>query len=491
MAGFLLSFAFAPYPTRFLAFFALIPLFWIIEEEKKVFLHGWIYGLGYAAGQMWWLLTQSYPLRPFIRFLLIVGVFLLVAYLALFPGLFASVTKRTGLWTAPLIWPAVELIRELTDLAFPWEFLGYSMTPWPIFSQTASLWGVYGLGALLVLVNLCLYKLIRGFRHAKTWLVWGTTLGGTLLFVLGFGAVRLWTATTKTTMKVALIQPNVPTVMKGSRNLYDSLIISLHEQTRQAAGYDPDLILYPETATYVDIARPIEYSFAYLNLVDSLDVYLATGFPHMVRDQGRRRFANSATLIHPDGTIDLVYIKIRVAPFGETIPFEHVLPFLSKIDVQGGHHFRGSEYVVYEDAPQPFSFLICYEAIFPHLTRTFVNRGARMLCAVTNDVWFGQRQGPLQHAEMAVMRAVENGVPLIRAANNGVSMIVDPYGRVKERSELLVKTIVKGEVSAAVGPTAYTRIGYLFPYLAAGFAVVMLVMRAIQRGKRRKRSAKK
>lgn len=487
----MLSFSFAPYPTRFLAFISLIPLFWLIDEAKKPFIYGYLFGVGLGAGQVWWLLSQTFPLFPLIRFLLVVGVILLSGFLGLFPGLFASLTKRIGLWAAPLIWPAVEMIRELTDLAFPWELLGYSLTPWPVLTQTASLWGVYGLGALIVLVNLALYQLLKNLRDSRKALVWGGVLAGTFVFMLGFGLIRLGTAKPEKAFRVALVQPNVPTVLKGSRNLYDSLITAMLDQTRDAARFKPDLILYPETATLVDLTKPTPFTAPYLELVDSMNVYLATGIPHSLRDKGRHRFANSATLVHRDGSLDSLYIKIRLAPFGETIPFENVLPFLGKIDVQGGHHYRGKDYVVYRDAPQPFSFLICYEAIFPGLTRNFVHRGARMLAAVTNDVWFGQLQGPAQHAEMAVMRTVENGVPMIRAANNGISMIVDPYGRVLASSQLLVKTIVAGDVPRPVGPTAYTRFGFLFPYAASGFVLVMLVTRLVQRGVRRKREPRK
>lgn len=470
-----------------MAFIALVPLFWIIEQDGKAFFHGWLFGVGLSVPMVWWIVTNSYPLRPFIRVLLVVGVFLLAGFLALFPGLFASLTGKIGLWAAPLIWPAVEMLREITDLAFPWELLGYSLTPWPLLTQTASIWGVYGLGALIVVVNLAVYKLLRGWKEKAVRLRWGAILAGTAVFMVGFGTIRLGTAKQTDTLRVALVQPNVPVVLKGSVKERDSLVAAMLDQTRQAALSKPDLILYPETATLAYLTLKDRRGDLYFDLIDSLDIPLATGIPHFVRVAGRSRFANAATVVHPDGTLDEIYVKIRLAPFGETIPFEHILPFLRKIDVQGGHHYRGREYVVYHRAPEPLSFLICYESIFPLLTRNFVQKGARLLCNVTNDVWFGPAQGPKQHAEMAVLRTVENGVPLIRAANNGISMIVDPYGRVLAKSKLLVKTLVIGEVPKATAGTIYTRFGFLFPYLAAAFVVVMLAVRLIQRGKRRKK----
>jgi apolipoprotein N-acyltransferase len=226
-------------------------------------------------------------------------------------------------------------------------------------------------------------------------------------------------------------------------------------------------------------------------LADSIDIPVATGIIYWVQEATRWRFANAATVIDTNGKIGNIYIKIRLAPFGETIPFENLLPFLSKIDVQGGHHYRGKEYVVYNEAPVPLSFLICYESIFPLLTRNFVHRGARLLCNVTNDVWFGEAEGPKQHAEMAVLRSVENGVPLIRAANNGISMIVDPYGRVLKQSPLMVKTILEGKVPLAIGPTIYTAFGFLFPYLAAVAVVTLLVVRRVRKGGRTRQQAGK
>lgn len=482
----MLSFAFAPYLTRFIVFVGLIPLLWIIEEEKKPFFKSWLWGIGLWIPLVWWIVTNSYPLRPSIRVLLVIGVAILSGYLALFPGLFAALVKRIGLWSAPLVWVACEVLRELTDLAFPWDYLGYTMTPWPVFTQTASIWGVYGISALLVLFNLGIYSLIRHRKDKRKRLVWGLVLAGTVVFTVGFGIIRLATAKKTEQLKVALIQPNVPVVLKGAVGVRDSLITAMLDQTREAGKDNPNLVLYPETATFTDLTSQTRRSLLYRHLADSMDTYIVTGIPHHVRDEGRIRFANAATVVHPDGEVDKTYIKIRLAPFGETIPFENVLPFLRKIDVQGGHHYRGSQYVVYEDTPQPLSFLICYESIFPHLTRNFVHRGSRLLCNVTNDVWFGPENGPEQHAEMAVLRAVENGVPLIRAANNGVSMLVDPYGRILKRSELLIKTEVTGAVPTAIGPTVYSSVGFLFGYVVAGMVTIMLVIQLIRRGKRRK-----
>ncbi|MBN2378632.1 apolipoprotein N-acyltransferase [candidate division WOR-3 bacterium] len=474
-----------------MAFVALIPLLWVIQTDRRAFFHGWLFGVGLSVPMVWWLVTNSFPLRPFIRVLLFAGVIVLSGYLALFHGLFASLTRRIGIWSAPIVWVGVEMIRELTDLAFPWGFLGYTLTPWPMFTQTASIWGVYGLSALVVLVNLWIYKLVKEWQDRRFRLRWGILATATLVFMVGFGGIRLATSKKTESLKVALIQPNVPVVLKGSGDR-DSLINAMLDQTREAARARPDLILYPETATFEDLTNKNRRARSYLELADSMDIPIVTGIIHWVKDKdGRTRFANSATVVHKDGKVDSIYIKIRLAPFGETIPFEHVLPFLRKIDVQGGHHYRGKEFVIFKKAPEPLSFLICYEAIFPNLTRRFVVKGSRLLCAVTNDVWFGPAKGPKQHAEMAVLRAVENGVPLIRAANNGVSMIVDPYGRVLKESKLLVKTVVVGEVPKAIGRTVYTSVGFLFPYLAAAATLVLLVVSIVRKKRDSKQSAER
>ncbi|MBD3284775.1 apolipoprotein N-acyltransferase [candidate division WOR-3 bacterium] len=492
-SGVILSFAFAPYPTRFLAFAALIPLLWIIENERKAFFHGWLFGLGLSVPMIWWIVTNSFPLRPGIRVLLVLGVIILSAYMGLFQGLFSSVTKRIGVWSAPLVWVGVEVLREFTDLAFPWGLLGYSMTPWPVFTQTASIWGVYGLSALIVLINVGLYKAITNRRKKRKALTWGLITAGVLVFMVGFGAVRLAAAPKTDKLKVALIQPNVPIVLKGSSSVRDSLITAMQEQTRKAAEYNPDIVVYPETATLVDLTADTRRAKSYLELADNLNLTIVTGITHWVYDEkvGHTRFANAATIIHPDGTLDEIYIKIHLAPFGETIPFENVFPFLAKIDVQGGHHYRGKEIVVYQRTPVPLSFLICYEAIFPNLTRRFVAKGSRLLCAVTNDVWFGPDKGSKEHAQMAVLRTVENGVPMIRAANNGISMIVDPYGRVLKKSPLREKATLTGEVPQAIGPTIYTRAGFLFSYLALAASAILFLIALIRRRRNRSRKGKK
>jgi len=167
---------------------------------------------------------------------------------------------------------------------------------------------------------------------------------------------------------------------------------------------------------------------------------------------------------------------MKLVPFGEAIPFETVIPFLREVNFGEADFWPGSEVVVFEHTEGAFSALICYESTFPRLARRFVAGGAELLVNVTNDVWYGRSSMPFQHASMAVMRAVENRRSVARSANSGVSMLVDPYGRVMGRTEIFEEGFLVESLPVVSDRTFYTTYGDVFPWGAMLAGGLMLVL---------------
>jgi apolipoprotein N-acyltransferase len=255
--------------------------------------------------------------------------------------------------------------------------------------------------------------------------------------------------------------------------------------TRQSAATHPDLILYPETATLTDVTRSETMGPAIRGLADSLGTEIFTGSP--LFDERRNSWHNGAVLIRPDEQpIGQRYYKIRLVPFSEKIPYADELPIIRKIlgTADMGDWARGHDYTVFRWSRGTLSALICFEAIFPDLTREFTRRGSQLLAVVTNDGWFGRLVGAQQHAELAVLRTVENGVPMIRSANNGISFIVDPYGRILKQTPLFVQTILAGPVPQPLAPTLYRRYGDWFMLACLLGLLVGLVILGIRARRR-------
>jgi len=484
-AGLCLGLAFAPFPCRFFAFVALVPLFRILERpgRTRAFLWGWFFGFVAAAAHFWWLWFLLVPVEKVTRLLLNLGVAVLFAYLGLYVAVFALLVRRLGLWSAPLVWPLLEFARSQLQIAFPWNLLGYAMTPWIPFSQPAAIGGVYLVSAWLVLVNLLLYRLLFSKRRLRWAIGLAAAFAVPLLFsFLHVRPLRPW-------FRAAILQPNVSPLDKGDVQARRRILADLVRLTGEAGAARPDLVLYPETATLLDVTHS-SVGRTIQALADSLDVEVFTGTP--LHDRQRNTWHNGAVLIRPGAdSIWPRYYKMRLVPFSEKIPYADEVPFLRRLigTADMGDWDRGREYTVFDARFGRLCGLICFEAIFPEHCREFCRRGAGLFAVVTNDGWFGRVIGAQQHAELAVMRAVENGVPMVRSANNGISFIVDPYGRVRQKTPLFTQQVLVGEVPRPLACTPYRRFGNWFIVAClAGTVALALTKAAAGRAGRSKRS---
>jgi apolipoprotein N-acyltransferase len=491
----LLTFVFPWHGVGWLAWVALVPLLMATYGARPQAALGWGWlcgGVAYLGILRWIPHTMiHYGGVPVAASYGILA--LLVAYVGLYVGGFAAgwawgVRRwpRGALLFAPALWVALEWIRAHALSGFPWASLGYSQYLNRPLIQVAELTSVYGVSFALILGNAMVAQLLHTAKH-QTWraMVLPWALAASALFAIGgFGVWRLQAAWTgQTAVGVALLQGNIAQDQKWDPASRERIFAIYTALTRKAAAAaDVDLIVWPEAATPFLFANEPTYRARQLQLAEEAGRPLLFGSPTYSREDNQDVMYNSAFLIGPGSTVLGRYDKIHLVPFGEYIPLRRLLFFLDKLVVGIGDFRSGEAYTVMAVPQGRFSVLICFEVIFPELVRHFVRHGAQFLVNITNDAWFGYSPASYQHLSMVVLRAVENRVPIVRAANTGISAVIDPTGRLVQQTDLFVRTWIKAQIVPATMPaTFYTRYGDLFAYGCLLLTALTLGGRAAQR----------
>jgi apolipoprotein N-acyltransferase len=407
-------------------------------------------------------------------------------YWGLFSATASFIGNRTRIpWfvVLPVSWVAFEQLRSLGVIGFTWGALGYGAVTVPRAIQFASITGVFGVSLWLALSNSLVLELISaGRRRGAVALALLVVLvlppvHGSL--VLRDSAIaRELASGDGRTMRVAVIQPNISGETKWEEKYREQSFEALERLSLEAADRKPDLIVWPETAAPSYLLLVPSDMERVAGIARAAQVPLLAGCPHLMpRDapEGAGRALNTAVLVGADGIPGRIYSKTKLVPFGEIIPFETVIPALREVDFGEADFWRGAEHVVFEHPKGRFSTLICYESTFPRLARQFVAGGAELLVNITNDVWYGRTSMPFQHASMAIMRAVENRRSLARSANSGVSMLVDPFGRVVAKTEIFEDGFLVESLPVVGGQTFFTRHGDVLPWGATLACGAMLL----------------
>jgi apolipoprotein N-acyltransferase len=492
LSGVLLALSFPRFDLGPLAFGALVPL--LVGLDGAPLLQGTY--LGIIAGLVFYLMSipwlvhtmgayGSLPLPLSILLLLALSL-----YLALYIGVFASgvtrLSARGGLGylvgTAAL-WVGLEYLRTFLLTGFPWNLLGYSQYRNLSVIQIASITGVYGISFLLVLANAAMALACLHFRWgSRRALLPVVGVGLLLVATVLFGKGQMVSAEThRREIRVSIVQGNIEQSIKWDPG-FQERTIAIHNRLTREAGRGADLIVWPETAVPFFLREGGPLSQQVLDLAKEMQSYLLVGSPDRARDISSRYY-NSAFLISPEGKIVQKYDKIHLVPFGEYVPLKSLLFFVQKMATGIGDFSPGQAFTVFEAPAGRFGVLICFEAIFPDQVRRYVLAGADFLVNITNDAWFGDSSAPYQHLSMAALRAVENGVILVRAANTGISALVTPTGRIVKQSDLFVETVLSGTMARRSAETFYTRYGDVFAW-GCGLISVVVLAPTRRRGRR-------
>lgn len=404
-----------------------------------------------------------------------------------------------GAIALPFLWVGMEFFRTLSQFAFPWSDLGYSQADYLYVLQIVSIISVHGLSFLIVTVNVLLWQVFRRGLSGERRITCGLISGAVVLLLVAYGWAVMPPYPVAGTFKVAVLQGSVPLHEKWARanedyslQLYDSLARSIGDSAVK-------LYIWPETAA----PSYLSHSPSDRQVVGA--TARATGAYHLVGALGASmvgrepRHYNSCYQFNPEGYMEARYDKVRLVPFSEQVPYQSYLPFLRRevlskyltfietYDVQWWSDFHpGDSLVLYELPDARYAVLICFESTFPNYAREAIRKGADFIVGITNDTWFGHSVGVYMHSRILLTRAVENRCWMARAANSGISYIVDGYGRIRGELRLDEVAGLVGGIEMLDGRSVFTRIGdvvglasFLITLATIGILLLLWIFRRV------------
>jgi apolipoprotein N-acyltransferase len=483
-SGALFAWSFPNVAQGWLAFIALAPLLVAVvraRHPKEAFFLGWT-SLTAA-----WLIMVPWVVRVMAHYgglPLAVGVLLFVAMslvLGLYGALFAWIVKRLRLgarflpWLAiPLAWAAIEYVRTYLLTGFPWNLTATAMIDYAPFVQLDRFAGPYFLGALVVLPSVVLAWLItqRVTAIARVVVVgalgivmlvwWGTGLVAAKLIVRPRGAP---------TVTAALLQPNISQEMRWDESNVLRIYQKMIGMTAEAADRGAKIVVWPESTVPLSYTETHFYRSEIEELSNRYGIDIILG--SVATDPAKPNALWNSAFLVSGGRTSGHYDKIRLVPFGEYVPLRRVLFFAEKMVRAVGEFEFGSNAFPLSGTMQ-YGPAICYEIVFPQITRTQVKNGADVLVTITNDAWFEGTSAPAQHLWQARLRAVEDDRYLLRAATTGISAFVDPTGQMQSWIPMGKDGIIYAKFEPRKEWTAYVRFGDWFAWIACAVVLIAL-----------------
>ena len=458
-----------------LAWFALVPLLCALDGQKP-----WTaFRRAYFCGFLFFAITLG-----FFVYVTYVGTFFLVSFLSLYFAFFGMVfvyfqrlTIVPRIFVLSSAWVALEFIRAHLFTGFGWAMLGHSQYKNIWLIQIADKTGVYGVSFLVVLVNLLLFETWR----ARSFLLKANIIVVTLLsvvFLYGW-----WVTGQKKydeIVRVGIVQPNIPLKIAWDDQRKPWIIDKTIQLTQKFRNQKLDLIVWPETSLPGVISDATFLTYEIRAAAASLHTPILIG---SIAQEGERYY-NSAFLIGPDGQMMGRYDKIHLVPFGEYLPLRPILGWINAI-IPLDDFTSGKTYKIFSITPSSFKFavLICFEDTLGYLRRNFSRAGAGFFVNMTNDAWFRDTKAPFLHLQAAVFGCVENHRSLARAANTGVSALVDPWGRIiaavsdGNGKKAFVAGTAWGSLPINHEMPFYTKYGDVFTYLCFLCILVAVILK--------------
>lgn len=468
------------------AILCIIPFIALIFAEKISLKKMYLWGFFSYLGTIWWM---AFVDIEGLRLLIIGGTILLSAFFGLkyliigyIAAIVAKKSKKFAFLFIPSLWVLTDYALLFGELSFPWAFDGYLLSQFHSISQIASITGIWGLSFLAVISSVILYEAVLEI---------GDFLKPILLIIIiliiciwGFLRIK---PTEIYEEKALVIQPNADQEhWDGNISLMQSMDVldSLFEASTEL---NSGIYIIPESGIYTYLEyRP----FCTMMIENWLRTYnspiiFGTLEPILEDDYNIVSAYNAAYFAEPKIHNNLNnfkrYYKRKLVPFVETIPFSNIFPMVNRLDLSGGSFSAGVENSVWKSENLNIAPMICYESIYPNYVRKRVNTGANVLVNITNDGWFGRTSAPLQHAEMSRVRAIENGVGIVRCANSGISFSADAYGEYLAKTELYTREIVEMPISKPIRPTIYRKFGDWFVYLCGIFTAIVLIYSVVRK----------
>jgi len=507
VAGALSALAMPPLHFFFILFITFPVLIWLLDGTSKLegrrgpalraaFSTGWAFGFGFFLSGLYWIGGAFLVEIETFGWALPFAVTLLPAGLALFPALACALAR--SLWmpgTSRIIalavsWTLLAWLRGHILSGLPWNLVGYALTASPEILQIVHIIDIYGLG-LLTLLLVCAPALLADFEErvsfsSRRFWVFPVSLAVVFVAIWGSGAYRLSQAGRGSVPGVALriVQPNILQKEKWKAKNRSAILNTLLELSDKATSPEHMGIGNVTHLVWPEVALPflmLENANARAAIAALLpdNTVLITGA--IRREKAtvslEERFFNDILVLDGDARLVAKYDKMHLVPFGEFLPFQTFLEaigFEQLTRLRGGFTPGSQRKGIKSGNAPPFSPLICYEIIFPGAV---TGQGERpsWIVNVTNDAWYGKTAGPYQHAHFARVRAVEEGLPVIRSANTGISVVIDPFGRILHKIALDLSGVIDARLPKALPPTFYSVYGDLvLLFFLIGFGVLVI-----------------
>ncbi len=452
--------SFPPLPLAPLAWISLVPFLYACFHQPpgRAFGRAYLAGLVFFTGICYWIgLNKGAP--PALTWASMLAT---VVILALTWGVSAAICswamqrgKEWGALLLPFVYVSLEMFFGLGEIGFPWPIWALSQANLILPCQICDLTDVFGLSFWVVSVNSLLFLVIRVHGAARRVLIPVVVFFFALPWL--YGAIRLSDFRGSERLRIGVVQANIPAERKWEMPA-DETITLYEKQSEIVLAARPRVLVWPETAVPVPLRfRPWAREEIH-RWVDSVGVPLLTGaLDYDSRGQSDVLPLNAAFLITPGSRELPQYAKIHLVPFGERIPGQRVFPFLGKLRLGQAEFAPGKSLTLFEPVPQvKAGCLICFEVVFPEVAAGLVREGAEFFVNLTNDGWYGNSSGPYQHLALARLRAIVTRRSIARAANTGISAMIDPAGRmisrvgVGRRSALVTEVPLRREITFAV-----------------------------------------
>lgn len=506
----LFALAYPPMPLGPAALLLLVPWFIVLNRFTRgqaMFATFWS-GMLYNSINYYWIYNVMH-VETAPSGLILFGLFLLIAFFSAYNTLAGFVytlakdapakIRRYLLILFPVFYAGLEMTRTYGDFAFPWSHLGYVFGDSLELLQMLPYIGIFGYTILVVASNQAVAQTLCKVQDIKKAIPVLAVPISIFVVLLIQGSIVLskpeaqpfYNADAEGTPSIALVQPSIEQGAKWSKERFDNIVNKTLGMVNDSIKEHADIIVLAETAIPDHIRRQPGVIERLHRVADKKNAQLLVGaldYRRNPRESIRKFDVYNASFLFTPGDIHFPkrYIKKHLVPFSERIPFDEVFPILNYVDLGEGDFVAGKETPVYE--PFLWTPYICYDAIFGDLVREAIREGSRLMVNITNDGWFGRSTAPYQHLNLIRYRAIENGMPVARLANSGVSAYIDQYGHYDGNTEIFTDRVIQRKMPLKTRDTLYSHIGDTVEILLLWFFALYLATIFLLAFKNRKRS---
>jgi len=470
-----------------LAFVALIPLLYAMKtySYRHPFIPGFITGIVAFVGLIYWVVVAMNTYGGIDIFTSTLILLLFVLYLSLYIGCYtatiSAMEKRMSIpiyLSAPIVWALLEYLRGVALTGFPWSFLAHSQHNFLAFIQVASITGTYFISFLIAAINCIVFFVLLKKTISKVYIIVILIMAAASVI---YGLVRLQ-ALQEGKLTTAIVQGNIRQDVKWDNN-FKLKTIQVYYQNTLKNGGNVDFVVWPETALPLVFNEEVYINQHIKALPPMVNSHLLFGT--IWKDRNGKLY-NSSYVIGKNGDVNGIYNKTHLVPFGEYTPLVRYLPFLQKITAQGAGFASGEGHDPIITSLGKVGILICYEGVFPYITNATVARGAQFLVNLTNDAWYERTSAAYQHLAFYVFRAVETDRYVLRAANTGISAIIDPRGNITAKTPIFEERVLKGNFGLRDNVTFYVSHGDYFILISFLFLLAIITFQTFRRKSRTK-----